>query len=178
MKNIIYIVFLFFAFTSCINDDSQDANNLLPELSIEGSDSEEMPVYNIYFGTEPLVIDPQVKATSKDLKYEWSVGEYNSTSGEKGELTKISTEPILHYSFEKKGTYYIHLTVTDDLVGDVMEYQVNVNDYFEKGILVIANSEDGKGNLGFIKDLTSEDIASGMEYKVEEHCLELMNPDI
>lgn len=178
MKNIIYTIFLFFALTSCINDDSRDANNLLPELSIEGSDSEEMPVYNVYFGTESLVIDPQVKATSKNLKYEWSVGEYNTTSGSKGELTKISSEPILNYSFEKKGTYYIHLTVTDDIVGDVMEYQVNVNDYYEKGILVIANSEDGKGNLGFIKDLTPEDIASGMEYKVEEHCLERMNPDI
>lgn len=178
MKNIIYTIFLFFALTSCINDDSQDANILLPELSIEGSDSGEMPVYNVYFGTESLIIDPQVKATSKDLKYEWFVGEYNTTSGSKGELTKISSEPILNYSFEKKGTYYIHLTVTDDIVGDVMEYQVNVNDYFEKGILVIANSEDGKGNLGFIKDLTPEDIESGMEYKVEEHCLEQMNPDI
>ena len=178
MKNIISTIFLFFALTSCINDDSRDANKLLPELSIEGSDSEKMPVYNVYFGTESLVIDPKVKATSKNLKYEWSVGEYNTTSDSKGELTKISSEPILNYSFEKKGTYYIHLTVTDDIVGDVMEYQVNVNDYFEKGILVIANSEDGKGNLGFIKDLTPEDIASGMEYKVEEHCLEQMNPDI
>ena len=78
MKNIIYTIFLFFALTSCINDDSRDANTLLPELSIEGSDSEEMPVYNVYFGTESLVIDPKVKATSKNLKYEWSVGEYNT----------------------------------------------------------------------------------------------------
>ncbi len=178
MKNITYAVFLFFALTSCINDDSRDANNLLPELSIEGSDSEEMPVYNVYFGTEYLVIDPQVKTTSKNLRYEWYVGEYNATSGLKGELTKISSEPVLNYSFEKKGTYYIHLVVTDDIVGNIMEYQVNVNDYFEKGILIVANSEDGKGNLGFIKDLTPEDIASGMEYRVEEHCLEQMNPDV
>ncbi len=52
MKNIIYTIFLFFALTSCINDDSRDANTLLPELSIEGSDSEEMPQNQFRTDTE------------------------------------------------------------------------------------------------------------------------------
>lgn len=182
MKNIVYLCALFvLSLVSCIDDDSRDVSVTLPELTIPGSDSETMPVYNIYYGQEPLVIDPKVETNSKNLTYEWSLGTYteiSSTNIQKGELTKISTDPILNYSFDEKGSYYVHLTVTDGVVGDVMEYRVNVNDYYEKGILVIANSEDNKGNLGFIKDLTEEDITNGMTYHVEEHSLEKQNPDI
>lgn len=175
-----FILFLALGLTACVDDDSRGITTPLPELSIAGSDSETMPVYNVYYGDE-LTIDPQVQATSQDLSYTWSYGTYteiSSTTARKGELTEISTDPVLRYSFAEKGTYYVHLVVTDGTVGSVMEYRVNVNDYYEKGILVIANSDDGQGNLGFIKELTNEDVAAGMTWRVEEHCLEAVNPDL
>ena len=126
-----FILFLALGLTACVDDDSRGITTPLPELSIAGSDSETMPVYNVYYGDE-LTIDPQVQATSQDLSYTWSYGTYteiSSTTARKGELTEISTDPVLRYSFAEKGTYYVHLVVTDGTVGSVMEYNVKVNDY-------------------------------------------------
>lgn len=181
MKKITCLLLLFaVGLTACVDDDSTGATVPLPELSITGSDSETMPVYNVYYGDE-LTIDPGVKASSENLTYTWAYGTYTEvTSGnfQKGELTTISNDPVLHYAFPAEGVYYVHLTVTDGMVGDVMEYQVNVNNYYQQGILVVANSTDGQGNLGFIKELTSEDIDEGMTWHVDEHCLEAENPDL
>ena len=181
MKKLTYLLFfLALGLTACVDDDSQGATKPLPELSIAGSDSETMPVYNVYYGNE-LTIDPGVEATSQNLTYTWGYGTYTEvTAGsfQKGDLTTISSDPVLHFSFPEKGSYYVHLTVTDGQVGGVMEYRVNVTDYYEKGILVVANSADGRGNLGFIKELTAEDIAAGATWKLEEHTLEAVNPDL
>lgn len=166
--------------TACVDDDSQGITTPLPELSIAGSDSETMPVYNVYYGDE-LTIDPSVTASSENLTYTWGYGTYTEiTAGnfQKGDLTTVSNEPVLHFAFPAEGSYYVHLNVTDGTVGDLMEYRVNVTNYYNKGILVVANSADGRGNLGFIKELTSEDIASGMTWHVDEHCLEAENPGL
>ena len=182
MKNkLTYLLFfLALGLTACVDDDSQGATKPLPELSIAGSDSETMPVYNVYYGDE-LTIDPGVEATSGNLTYTWSYGTYTEVSAGsflKGDLTTVSNEPVLHYAFPEEGTYYVHLTVTDGAVGDMMEYRVNVTNYYDKGILVVANSADGRGNLGFIKELTAEDIAAGATWQLEEHTLEAVNPDL
>ena len=181
MKKLTYLfILLALGLTACVDDDSQGITTPLPELSIAGSDSETMPVYNVYYGDE-LTIDPGVTASSENLTYTWGYGTYTEiTAGnfQKGDLTTVSNEPVLHFAFPAEGSYYVHLNVTDGTVGDLMEYRVNVTNYYNKGILVVANSADGRGNLGFIKELTSEDIASGMTWHVDEHCLEAENPGL
>ena len=181
MKKLTYLIlFLALGLTACVDDDSRGITTPLPELSIAGSDSETMPVYNVYYGDE-LTIDPQVQATSENLSYTWGYGTYTEVSAgnfQKGDLTTVSNEPVFRFSFPEEGSYYVHLTVTDGTVGGVMEYRVNVTNYYDKGILVVANSADGRGNLGFIKELTAEDLAAGATWQLEEHALEAVNPDL
>ena len=181
MKKLTYLLFfLALGLTACVDDDSRGITTPLPELSIAGSDSETMPVYNVYYGDE-FTLDPGVEATSENLTYTWSYGTYTEvTAGsfQKGDLTTVSNEPVLRFSFPAEGMYYVHLNVTDGQVGAVMEYRVNVTNYYDKGILVVANSADGRGNLGFIKELTPEDIAAGATWQLEEHTLEAVNPDL
>ena len=181
MKKLTYLIlFLALGLTACVDDDSRGITTPLPELSIAGSDSETMPVYNVYYGDE-FTLDPGVEATSENLTYTWSYGTYTEvTAGsfQKGDLTTVSNEPVLRFSFPAEGMYYVHLNVTDGQVGAVMEYRVNVTNYYDKGILVVANSADGRGNLGFIKELTDEDIAAGATWQLEEHTLEAVNPDL
>ena len=164
MKKLTYLLILLaLGLTACVDDESKGITTPLPELSIAGSDSETMPVYNVYYGNE-VTIDPGVESSSENLTYTWGYGTYTEvTTGsfQKGDLTTISNEPVLHFAFPGEGSYYVHLTVTDGTVGDMMEYRVNVTNYYDKGILVVANSADGRGNLGFIKELTAEDIAAG-----------------
>ena len=100
MKNkLTYLLFfLALGLTACVDDDSQGATKPLPELSIAGSDSETMPVYNVYYGDE-LTIDPGVEATSGNLTYTWSYGTYTEVSAGSvltGDLTTVSNEPVLH----------------------------------------------------------------------------------
>lgn len=181
MKKLTYLLILLaLGLTACVDDESKGITTPLPELSIAGSDSETMPVYNVYYGNE-VTIDPGVESSSENLTYTWGYGTYTEvTTGsfQKGDLTTISNEPVLHFAFPGEGSYYVHLTVTDGTVGDMMEYRVNVTNYYDKGILVVANSADGHGNLGFIKELTAEDIAAGETWHLEEHTLEAVNPDL
>lgn len=162
---------------SCISDDSMEATRELPTLTIQNSNGSEMPEYNLYLGND-CVIDPQVSYSgdAANLQYKWQVGTY--INGAKGKLEEVSTEPTLNYQFTSGGTYYVHLAVTDGQVGKVIEYKVNVNRTFEKGYLITSTDADGKGNLSFVKTLTSEEVAAGQKEIVIEHCLNKMNPDV
>lgn len=163
--------------TSCIKDDSTAATETLPQLTVEGSDAETMPVYNFYLG-EDCVLKPQVSynGNAENLTYEWKVGTY--ANGQKGTLETVSTDKELTYKFINGGSYYVHLTVTDGRVGKVADYQVNINRTFEKGYLLSSTDADGKGNLSFVKILTEEEKANGQEEVVIEHCMNHMNSDI
>lgn len=163
--------------TSCIKDDSMGATETLPQLTVEGSDAETMPVYNFYLGDD-CVLNPQVSydGNAENLEYTWKVGTY--ANGQKGTLETVSNEKELKYKFQSGGSYYVHLTVTDGRVGKAADYQVNINRTFEEGYLLSSTDADGKGNLSFVKILTEEEKANGMGEKVIEHCLNTMNSDI
>lgn len=163
--------------SSCISDDSTDGTQTLPELSIKGSGASTLPTYNVYLGNV-CDIKPEISynGNASDLKYQWEVGTY--VNKVKGELKEISTEPELKYNFTSGGSYYVHLTVTDGKVGQVVEYQVNVNRTFEEGYLLSSVDADGKGNLSFVKVLTPEEIAAGTKEVVMEHCMTRQNPNI
>lgn len=180
-KNIFAIIALALGlslgFSSCVSDDSTEGNLVLPQLSIKGSDATTLPIYNVYLGKE-CNLKPEItyNGNASDLKYNWQVGTY--ANGVKGTLKEVSTEPELKYVFPDGGSYYVHLAVTDGKVGQVVEYQVNVNRIFEEGYLLTSTDADGKGNLSFVKKLTSEEIAEGTTELVEEHCLSSQNPGV
>lgn len=177
-KNILLILMVLalapWALSSCISDDSTEGNITLPTLSITGADSDKMPVKNVYLGND-CVIKPEIKYSGDetDLTYSWKIGTYaNST---KGELEEVSTERDLDYKFTSGGSYYAHLTVTDGKVGQVVEYQINVNRTFEEGYLLSSTDADGSGNLAFVKIMTPEEIEEGVADVIIEHSLETMN---
>ena len=165
-------------FTSCINDESTEANaSSIPTLSIKGSDAETMPTYNFDLGND-IVIKPEIKysGNESDLTYTWQVGTY--TNGVKGELEEVSKERDLDVKLKTGGAYYFHFTVTDGKVGQSIDYKVNLNRSFEEGYLLTSFDADGKGNLTFIKIPTTEEIAAGKTIVPVEHCMHLMNEDI
>ena len=114
-----------FCLTACINDDSEyGSENNIPTLKVSGEDAESMPVYNFNLG-ETVQITPEVSYTGDptQLTYNWKVGTY--TNGVKGVLKDVGDTPQFTYTFERGGTYYAHLTVTDGQVGRAVDYQIN-----------------------------------------------------
>lgn len=166
-----------FGMSSCISDDSTFENLDIHQLEVAGAENDAMPVYNFNLGDE-CVITPEVSydGNASDLIYEWSIGTF--TNGVKGDLEVVSAEPVLKRKFTTGGIYYAHLKVTDGEVGQVMEYQINVNRTFEHGYFLISNDESGKPNLAFVKVMTPEEIAAGMEQVYIEHGIERMNEGV
>lgn len=164
-------------FSSCVSDDSTDGTQELPQLSIKGSDATTLPIHNVYLSKE-CHIKPEItyNGNVNDLKYNWQVGTYANRV--KGALKEVSTEPELKYVFPAGGSYYVHLAVTDGKVGQVVEYQVNVNRIFEEGYLLTSTDADGKGNLNFIKVMTPEEKAEGNTEMIVEHCLSSQNEGV
>ena len=160
--------------SSCINDDSSYGGQVLPELSVKNANADEMIVANFNLG-EQCTISPEIQysGSAENLQYEWSVGTYNNQV--KGELEVVGHDRDFSYFFNEGGMYYVHLAVTDGVVGIVQEYQVNINRTFENGFILVSNDESGKGNLAFIKVMTPEEIAEGMEQVRMENCLTRMN---
>jgi hypothetical protein len=177
MKNIALISCLVaLCFTSCIDDKSVYGGKEIDQISIAGSDSTQMQIISVDLGNE-CVITPVITAKNADsIKYSWSIGTYaNST---KGNLKYVSNEKTLKYFFTEGGTYYAHLNATNGETGDCIDYQINVNNTFEEGIVISSNDESGNGNIGFIKTLTAEEITAGKQLSVMEHCLSRMNAGI
>ena len=163
-----------FCLTACINDDSEyGSENNIPTLKVSGEDAESMPVYNFNLG-ETVQITPEVSYTGDptQLTYNWKVGTY--TNGVKGVLKDVGDTPQFTYTFERGGTYYAHLTVTDGQVGRAVDYQINVNRTFEQGYVLISNDAQGNGNLAFVSIPSAE----GQEPVTMEHCLERMNEGV
>ena len=163
--------------SSCISDDSTFENIEIEKLSIAGTENETMQVFNFNLGNE-CVITPEItySGNESDLIYEWSIGTYKD--GTKGNLSVVSEERILNYKFAEGGIYYAHLKVTDGKVGQVMDYQININRTFEHGYFLISNNESGTPNLAFVKTMTPEEIEAGAEQVYMENCIERMNEGV
>ena len=46
------------------------------------------------------------------------------------------------------------------------------------GIMLLAEDENGEGNLSFLKTLTPEEIEAGVKEKIVEHCFSKINPEV
>lgn len=160
--------------TACISDDSEyGSDSNVPTLKVTGDDTTEMLVYNFNLG-ETVQITPEVKYSgdASNLVYNWQVG--SLSNGVKGTLSEAGNTPALSYTFERGGTYYAHLTVTDGKVGRAVDYQINVNRTFEQGYVLVSNDAQGNGNLAFVSIPTQE----GGKPVVMEHCIERMNEGV
>lgn len=178
LKTIYLVCFsVIWGMTSCVSDDSTFNNIDTYSLSITGMDNDAMMIYNFNLGDECL-ITPEVlyEGNKADLKYEWSIGTYKD--GIKGDLDVVSDQPVLNHKFTEGGIYYAHLKVTDGKVGQVVEYQININRTFEHGYFLVSNDENGKPNLAFVKVMTPEETESGMEQVYMENCIERMNGNV
>lgn len=174
-----YILYLsvMFGMSSCISDDSSLDSIDIHQLKVAGAEDDAMPVFNFNMGDD-CVITPEISynGNMSDLTYEWGIGTY--TNGVKGDLAIVSTESVLNHKFLEGGIYYAHLKVTDGKVGQVMEYQINVNRTFEHGYFLVSNDENGKSNMAFVKVMTPEEIAAGAEQVYIEHSIERMNEGV
>ena len=167
------VVMLATAVSSCIDDESSEADTPIPTIEIAGGGDAAMKEYNFDLGTD-CVIKPDVEYDGTgELKYTWSVGTYDNNI--KGELKEVGHDRELTYRFDKGGAYYAHLVVTDGRVGQVADYRVNINRTFENGFLLVSSTESGVGNLAFIKTMTPEETAAGKPQVVMQHCFERMN---
>ena len=159
---------------ACIDDESTFETVVVPQLAVNGSGEETMPIYNFDLGTD-CVITPEISYTGNadDLQYEWSIGTY--TNGTKGVLEVVSKERTLNHRFTEGGSYYAHLVITDGQVGRTVDYQININRTFESGYFLVSNDENGKGNLVFVKTMTPEEMEASTEQVYIEHSIEHMN---
>lgn len=183
-KLIIFCALLTTGFISCIDDESELGEKAIPELTIAG-DSEKMEVLNFNLGTD-CVIRPDITykgASEENLTYTWRIGTYTPATtydpAYKGELGEVvSNERDLTYFFTEGGSYYAHLVVTDGLVGQAMDYRININRTFEEGYVLVSTDENDNGNVAFVKIMTPEEVSAGIEQVYMEHCIERMNDGV
>lgn len=173
-----FAVMLAGSVVSCIDDNSTYGGDVVPELSVVLPDGDDdMPVYNVNYGEE-FVFTPEIRynGSSDNLRYEWSVGTYDSKI--KGPLEVVGNEKTLRHSFPKGGAYYAHLVVSDGTVGLAQDFEISVNRTFEQGYVLISNDKDGNGNLTFIKDPTREEIEQGIPVTIMENSLQRVNDNL
>lgn len=161
-------------FAACNRDDSTGIIRSVSEITIQ-DETEEL---NVNFGFE-LVRKAKVSQTIPDipLTYEWAAAPYTSETAT-DTLKVISEEEELHYTFRQRGKHRLRLKVFNGDEAVFKDYTVWVNAAFEEGVMMLAEDENGEGNLSFLKTLTPEEIEAGVEEKILEHCFSTVNPGV
>lgn len=154
------------AATSCFGIDDENYPELSPITLSVKSDTINVP-QGVKFEYSGLSVE-----SAGEVTYEWTYGApLNGT--QIADHKFASSEVISHsadisYSFPKIGSYILRLRVDN---GESILYHfftLNVNSSFDEGILVLNNAEDGKGQLSFIKTLTSEEQEAGEQEFYED----------
>lgn len=174
MKQLYILPILLLLFAACNRDDSTGIIRSVSEITIE-DETEEL---NVDFGFE-LIRKANVTQTMPDvpLTYEWAAAPYTSETAT-DTLKVISEEEELHYTFRQRGKHRLRLKVFNGHEAVFKDYIVWVNAAFEEGIMLLAEDENGEGDLSFLKTLTPEEIEAGVEEKILEHCFSTVNPGI
>ncbi len=174
MKQLYILPILFLLFAACNRDDSTGIIRSVSEITIE-DETEEL---NVDFGFE-LIRKANVTQTMPDvpLTYEWAAAPYTSETAT-DTLKVISEEEELHYTFRQRGKHRLRLKVFNGDEAVFKEYTVWVNAAFEEGVMLLAENENGEGNLSFLKTLTPEEIEAGVEEKILEHCFSTVNSGV
>ncbi|MGL5682048.1 MAG: hypothetical protein ACRDDZ_03210 [Marinifilaceae bacterium] len=157
----IIIALLLLAIAGCYDDTSSLASKEIIEIQINAQKGDSI---NLYFN-DTLRIPIKLEADTDKLTYEWGIGQYQvSSDGEsKTVYKKISEEKDLEYIPKSLGHYHLRQIVTSVDGSAIKYYHVFVNSPFEEGYLILGRQENGKGSISFLKTLTPEEVAMGME---------------
>ncbi len=174
MKQLYILPILLLLFAACNRDDSTGIIRSVSEITIE-DETEEL---NVDFGFE-LIRKVPVSQTMPDLPlaYEWAAAPYTGETTT-DTLKIVSEEEELHHTFRQRGKHRLRLKVSNEHEAVFKEYTVWVNAAFEGGIMLLAEDENGEGNLSFLKTLTPEEIEAGVKEKIVEHCFSKINPEV
>lgn len=170
MRNRIVILGLLLLLTACFDDKSMLGGNPIIEIGIK---NDVRDTINIYFNDE-LRINSEVDANgSRNISYEWGVGEYKTSNKEDAYgkeylanttvFTKVSTEKDLVFIPRELGHYMVRQVVTNEHGSTIKYHHLFVNSPFEEGFMILARDPQGIGNLSFLKTLTPEEIEMGMK---------------
>ncbi len=148
------------ALTSCIKDETSEANRPLSEITIDESTIKK--VYNLDIN-DTLVITPAITQAVKPLpvEYSWEIG---------GEI--FSTEQQLVYPAGTIGTFQSRLIVENEDGKTFFPFTINVNTSFEEGITIVSRMPDGTSHLAFM--LCHPDSNESHFYDFE--CFSKVNP--
>lgn len=152
--------------TSCFGIDDENYPVLSPITLSVKSDTINVP-QGVKFEYSGLSVE-----SAGEVTYEWTYGApLNGTQIADHKFASsevISHSADINYTFPKIGSYILRLRVDN---GESILYHfftLNVNSSFDEGILVLNNAEDGKGQLSFIKTLTSEEQEAGEQEFYED----------
>ena len=177
MKRLYYIIsflVILFSFNSCYDDSSSLAVKEIAEIQVTSNVKDTI---NLYLG-DNISIKNQYSYTGDDISWQWSIGKYteNAVTDQVSTVFKeISTEPDLEYKTTDLGHYFLRLVTTNKYGSDIKYYHVFVNSEFEEGYLILGKREDGKGSLAFMKTLTPEEIAQGLQPEFRQNLFAYTN---
>ena len=177
MKRLYYIIsflVILFSFNSCYDDSSSLAVKEIAEIQVTSNVKDTI---NLYLG-DNISIKNQYSYTGDDISWQWSIGKYteNAVTDQVSTVFKeISTEPDLEYKTTDLGHYFLRLVTTNKYGSDIRYYHVFVNSEFEEGYLILGKREDGKGSLAFMKTLTPEEIAQGLQPEFRQNLFAYTN---
>jgi len=170
---ILYLGVLALLAVGCFGVDDENYPTLTPISITAASDT-----INADLGVELVYSGVKVES-DLECTYEWAYGAPASgtTVADRkfASIETISTSPTIDYTFTKIGTYILRLKIDN---GEAIEYSyftLNVNSGYDEGICILNNDDEGNGSLTFIKTLTSEDIANGVQ-EVYEDVFGSINP--
>lgn len=134
-------------------------------------------VINVNIGEE-LVFDALEVKSEKPVEYEWSFGRRKQTGDiyEMADITLISNEPEVRYTFNRVGTYILRLKVDNGEDIQFKYFTLNVNSGMDEGLLILCSDESGKGSLSFIKERTPEEVEADAQ-EIYPDVFSLINPD-
>nr|WP_320059553.1 PKD-like family lipoprotein [uncultured Bacteroides sp.] len=143
--------------TSCYDDKSTYATNLIDEVSIDTTGISS----TLYVGYQEMLdlvptISVKTKSVEDNLDYEWALTELPKDSNTDYEI--ISTEKELHHAISRPISatpYTLKLTVTDtenDNLQYLCTWQIYVQSSFVDGLLISDTKDGATSDFTFIKN--------------------------
>lgn len=172
--NLIFFLITLFLFGSCYDDDSTLDIKDIAEIQITGNAADTI---NLYLG-DNIAIQNQYSYTGEDMSWQWSLGKYTEDLVSHEVTTtfkEIGTEANLEYKTTELGHFYLRLVAGNQYGSTIKYYHIFVNSEFEEGMLILGKREDGKGSLAFMKTLTPEEIAQGLQPEFRQNLFAYTN---
>jgi hypothetical protein len=165
--NILLVLAAVFSISSCFFDDDTvlgkaDVSKI--ELVTEFNELTFLAMDVPNFG-----VKVNQSGEKRELNYEWSLGKLNEGSSGyiiSGERVVISNDSLLTYQFPHLGKYVLRLIVDNGEDVQIKVFNLNVSAGYDEGLAVLTKDESNKGHLSFLKTLTEQDIANGVEESV------------